>query len=292
MSEKKLSPLANQKVLDFYKSLPFNYYSDINKQIESVKNGKHNLSSNYPLEKALNNSKSIIDVGCGAGWLSNSISYLYNDKEVTGIDFNPVAVERAKEVAKKLNLKTKFYVEDLFNFKPSQKFDLVVSIGVLMCTNDCMAAIRSLIRNMLKSEGSIYIGLYHTHGRKPFLNYFKNLQKKGYSEEQLLEEYVKIHSNLKDDIHIKSWFRDQVLHPHETLHTLEEIIPIFESEGMRVNFTSINKYNEIAYDKDGYDKDQINEIFKKEKKMKEISEQALVDKRYYPGFFTFSAIPK
>ena len=32
MSEKKLSPLANQKVLDFYKSLPFNYYSDINKQ--------------------------------------------------------------------------------------------------------------------------------------------------------------------------------------------------------------------------------------------------------------------
>ena len=168
MSEKKLSPLANQKVLDFYKSLPFNYYSDINKQIESVKNGKHNLSANYPLEKALNYSKTVIDVGCGAGWLSNSISYLYKDKEVTGVDFNSVAVERAKEAAQKLNLKTKFYVEDLFNFKPTIKFDLVVSIGVLMCTNDCMEAIRSVIRNMLKPGGTIYIGLYHTHGRKPF----------------------------------------------------------------------------------------------------------------------------
>ena len=58
------------------------------------------------------------------------------------------------------------------------------------------------------------------------------------------------------------------------------------------NSTSINKYQEISYDKNGYDKLQINEIFKQEKRMKEISEQALVDKRYYPGFSTFSAIPK
>ena len=78
MIEKKLSHLANKKVLDFYKSLPFNYYSDITKQIESVKNGQSNISANAPLEIAIKKSKTIVDVGCGAGWLSNSISYLYN----------------------------------------------------------------------------------------------------------------------------------------------------------------------------------------------------------------------
>ena len=83
----------------------------------------------------------------------------------------------------------------------------------------------------VETRGTIYIGLYHTHGRKPFKLFLKNLQNQGYSEERLLEEYAKIHTNLKDDIHIKSWFRDQVLHPHETLHTLEEIIPILDSEG-------------------------------------------------------------
>tara|TARA_B100001123_G_scaffold184448_1_gene211060 strand:- start:562 stop:1449 length:888 start_codon:yes stop_codon:yes gene_type:complete len=293
MIEKKLSHLANKKVLDFYKSLPFNYYSDITKQIESVKNGQSNISANAPLEIAIKKSKTIVDVGCGAGWLSNSISYLYKDREVTGVDFNSVAVDRAKEVAKKLNLKTRFQVEDLFNYKPKNRFDLVVSIGVLMCTNDCMEAIRSLIKNMLKPGGTIYIGLYHTHGRKPFLEYFRKLQAKGYSEDKLLDEYTKLHSSLKDKVHIKSWFRDQVLHPHETLHTLKEILPVLDSEGMKLISTSINKFEPIKYEiGTGYDQSQIKEIFTQEEKMKDISEQALKDKRYYPGFFTFAAESK
>ena len=84
-----------------------------------------------------------------------------------------------------MNLNTQFHVEDLFNFKPSSRFDLVLSIGVLMCTNDCMEAIRAVIKNMLSEKGTIYIGLYHEHGRKPFLNHFKELQKKGYSNKHI-----------------------------------------------------------------------------------------------------------
>ena len=95
-----------------------------------------------------------------------------------------------------------------------------------------MKAIKSVIQNCLTEKGKIYIGLYHLHGRKPFLNYFKNLQSKGYSNDELLKEYSKIHTSLKDKTHLESWFRDQVLHPHETLHTMEEIMPILESENM------------------------------------------------------------
>ena len=71
MSETKLSKFANKEVLDFYRSLPFNYYSDINQQIDSVKNGMTNIAANGPLDEKIKNSKRIIDIGCGAGWLSN-----------------------------------------------------------------------------------------------------------------------------------------------------------------------------------------------------------------------------
>ena len=40
MNKINLSEYANQDVLNFYKELPFNYYSSLEKQIESVKNGK------------------------------------------------------------------------------------------------------------------------------------------------------------------------------------------------------------------------------------------------------------
>jgi len=290
MSETKLSKFANKEVLDFYRSLPFNYYSDINQQIDSVKNGMTNIAANGPLDEKIKNSKRIIDIGCGAGWLSNSISHLYKGKEVTGVDFNSVAVNRAAEVAKAMSLSTEFHVDDLFNFKPSKRFDFLISIGVLMCTNDCLKAIKSVIQNCLTEKGKIYIGLYHLHGRKPFLDYFKNLQSKGYSNDDLLLEYSKIHTSLKDRTHLESWFRDQVLHPHETLHTMEEIMPILESENMILTSTSINRFEKIKYDRSkGYDKTQLLSIFEKEKNMKEASEKALIEKRYYPGFFTFFA---
>lgn len=289
MNSENYSKFANLKVLDFYKELPFNYYSDPQKQMDSVKNGKANIKANGPLEKEIIKANTILDVGCGPGWLSNSISYLYKDKKVTALDFNPVAVERASEVAKNMNLDTNFIVDDLFNFKPSDKFDLVMSIGVLMCTNDCLEAIRSLIRNTLKPGGSLYIGLYHKYGRPPFLNHFKKLSDEGKSENELLEEYSQIHSEIKDKTHIKSWFRDQVLHPHETLHTIEEMIPLLDAEGLKMTHTSVNRFEPINFKNDNYDEDQLRNIFDLEKKMENDSKKALDDRRYYPGFFTFLA---
>ena len=46
MSSENYSKFANLKVLDFYKELPFNYYSDPQKQMDSVKNGKANIKAN------------------------------------------------------------------------------------------------------------------------------------------------------------------------------------------------------------------------------------------------------
>jgi len=211
--------------------------------------------------------------------MANSIALNYSCS-VLGIDFNPVAVERAQQVATKLNLHTKFLVEDLFLFTPITKYDLVLSIGVLHHTKSCHEGIRCLIQNCLSEAGSLYIGLYHKFGRAPFLRYFKNLMKKGLSEKDLFQKYAKLHSSLRDKTHLQSWFRDQVLHPYESQHTLKEIFELMDSTGMEIISTSINKFQPIRSRKD---------LLNRDEEMEEIGETALKQKRYFPGFFTFLA---
>ena len=88
---------ANPSVLEFYKELPFNYSESVEQQAESVRVRDSVLA--YPvLADLLKPKTNVVEVGCGAGWLSNSIAYHYGSN-VTAIDFNPVAVERAQAVA-------------------------------------------------------------------------------------------------------------------------------------------------------------------------------------------------
>jgi len=221
----------------------------------------------------------VLDVGCGAGWFANSIKYYYKS-DVTGIDFNPVAISRAEEVARLLKIDTNFILIDLFKYSPEDLYDLVTSLGVLHHTNDAMEGLRYLCRNCLKSGGYIFIGLYHKYGRRPFLQYFEKLKKQGCSEDTLLERYKEIHSNLSDNYHLYSWFRDQVLNPHETLHTLQEVTEVLRDENMKLISTSINRFDSF---------DSLDELFEKEKSLELEGEKALKSRRYYPGFFVFLA---
>lgn len=293
MKNKILSNFANEKVLKFYGELPFNFYESIKGQSIEIKNSEKNLKIYGPLIKAIKESDSIIDVGCGPGYLTNMISYSFSKKNVLGLDFNPVAIERAAEVSKYLKLNSDFIEYDIFKFNPKEKFDLAISIGVLHHTNDCLEGIKSIIQNIIKNTGRIYIGLYNKIGRKPFLDYFDKLKKEGKNENEMFLKYSELHHNLKDKTHLKSWFRDQVLHPLETQHTLKEVIDFLNTLNFKITYTSINKYKKINYDKiNGYNKKQLEDLFLDEKEMENKAKKALIEKRYYPGFFTFLAESK
>ena len=66
---------------------------------------------------------SFLDLGCGIGWFANLLSYNFNHVNVTGIDFNPVAIDFANKVKDELKLKTNFIVKDLFKVKFYNKFE-------------------------------------------------------------------------------------------------------------------------------------------------------------------------
>jgi 2-polyprenyl-3-methyl-5-hydroxy-6-metoxy-1,4-benzoquinol methylase len=275
------NPGVAKTVLDFYKTLPFNYYGSIEEQVKSVLQLRLIEELYPPLKGLVAPCKNLLEIGCGPGWMTNSTANNYK-KRVLGVDFNPHAIERAKAVANELKLKSEFRCDDLFKFSENKRaedecFDLIISLGVLHHTDNCLGAIKAICKNLLGKDGYFFVGLYHEYGRKPFLEYFENLKEENLTEDELLQKYRELH-NLKDETLLRSWFRDQVLHPHETLHTIEEIIGLLPELGCRLVSTSVNKFADIEDPQD---------LVKEEKTIRQVAEQRLIEKKYFPGFFVF-----
>jgi len=79
-------------------------------------------------------------------------------------------------------------------------------------------------------------------GGVPFSTIFKQLKARGASDTEMLAAYRRLHSSISDETQLRSWFRDQVLHPLESQHTLRELIPILDEGGFSVRATSINGF--------------------------------------------------
>ena len=99
----------------------------------------------------------------------------------------------------------------------------------------------------------------------------------------MMERYSQLHSAIKDKTHLQSWFRDQVLHPHETQHTLAEVVPILEAHGLKLLSTSINRFESIGND------DDVARVLAMEPDLETIAAARLKENQYFPGFFLFLA---
>jgi carbamoyltransferase len=269
---------SNQDVLRFYQELPFNYSSSAEDEAAVIRK-TNAIAAAYPLlTPLLNNSKHVLDVGCGAGWFSNTASYYYKCR-VTGIDFNPKAVTRAREISDSLGTDCIFTAQNLFTYVPAPKFSLVVSLGVLHHTDNCREAVRKVLRDFVNPGGYAFFGLYHKYGRKPFLDHFTERKSKGCSNAELFKEYKRLHP-LVDQTMLESWFRDQVLHPKESQHTLEEMLEVMREERYELVSSSLNNFKKI---------ENIREHLALEPTFEEKGRESLKKGKYFPGFFLFLA---
>jgi SAM-dependent methyltransferase len=263
----------------FYAELPFNFHGSVESSVAAVLADP--VRATYPDLHTLLVSGRVrraLELGCGAGWLANTLAR-HHGVEVTAVDFAPNALERARAVATQLGttLRLQFVEADLFGFDDRREYDLVLSLGVLHHTGDTERALRHTA-SFVAPGGHLYVGLYHAPARRVFLDALQGVAARA-GEEAAFELFKALdHAHRHDETLLRSWFRDQVLHPHETQHTLREVVPWLDAAGLTLTSTSINRFGPV---------DDLAALFDLEETYSERARRALdVERRYFPGFFT------
>lgn len=103
-------------------------------------------------------SHSILDLGCGRGFYTNSLGHLPWVKRIVGLDVNAKYLELAAET--KPNSKVKYIHQDFYGWKPKEKFDVIILSEVLEHVKDDYQALNR-IKHWLQPEGKIIITVPH-----------------------------------------------------------------------------------------------------------------------------------
>jgi 2-polyprenyl-3-methyl-5-hydroxy-6-metoxy-1,4-benzoquinol methylase len=223
-----------QKVQNFYNKTPFPDY-----ELDRF-NSKEDLRvAAYPFSETLDRSipadASIIDVGTGTGQLSAFLSL--RRKNVWGIDFSDSSLNKAKALKEKLKLDSWHLKKvDILNSDEvesiGEKFDYVLCLGVLHHTGHAYQGFKNILK-LLKPKGHIAVGLYNLFGRIPLKarillakTIFKN-------NNRVKDWFIRMQiGDVEDKERARGWWNDQYLHPHETSHTIGEVLRWFRKNGI------------------------------------------------------------
>lgn len=106
--------------------------------------------------KAKKGPLSILDIGCGNGWFTNTLSIISDKNSIIGLDINEYELEQASRVFKAENLE--FVYGDLFQITNEYfgKFNIITLNACVQYFDDFEKLIRQL-KTFLKPSGEIHI---------------------------------------------------------------------------------------------------------------------------------------
>lgn len=180
----------------------------------------------------------ILEVGCGTGQMSNFLSVA--SRTVFGSDMSLPSLSLGQRFKEQNDLRTVHFVQmNLFRpcFKPAS-FDLVICNGVLHHTSDPFLGFQTIAR-LVRPKGYLLVGLYHKYGRT-----ITNVRRVVFRVTG--DRFAFLDPNLRRRTTSapkkRAWFMDQYKHPHESTHTIREVLTWLPKTGL--NFVkSIPKTN-------------------------------------------------
>jgi hypothetical protein len=104
----------------------------------------------------------------------------------------------------------------------------VISNGVLHHTGDARKGFETLL-SKVKPGGLILIGLYNSYGRLPTFWRRRVFERFGPTLYFLDSRLTSARMN---EGRWQAWFRDQYRHPHETRHSIDEVLGWFDDTGV------------------------------------------------------------
>jgi SAM-dependent methyltransferase len=218
---------VTETVKAFYEETPFPNYDDhdsISGLIDKSRRGRYASMLNQTIPY----NSTVLEVGCGTGQLTNFLGI--SCRRVLGADLCLNSLRLAKTFARDHGLSRVGFVQmNLFRpcFKLHQ-FDVVLCNGVLHHTSDPFGGFQQILP-LVKPGGHIIIGLYNTYGRL-MTDLRRLLFNVSGGRATWLDPYLRS-TPLSADKR-RAWYADQYRHPHESKHTIGEVVEWFDRCGV------------------------------------------------------------
>ncbi len=231
-----------ERVKAFYEETPFPDYAENETRETLASKARRNLFV-HALDAELPPDAIVLEAGCGTGQLTNFLG-LSPGRRVFGGDICRNSLRLANEFRERQGIANAAFLQmNLFRppFRPDS-LDAVISNGVLHHTGDAGTGFTRLLR-VLKPGGVIVIGLYNFYARLVTLARRRAFARFG-ATAYFLDRRVL--PGALNESRRKAWFRDQYQHPHETRHSIDEVLGWFDQNNVEF-LTSIPRADGRAF---------------------------------------------
>lgn len=176
---------------------------------------------------------SVIDVGCGTGQLACLLAI--KERRILGVDYSEHSLALANRLKRRLALgRVEFRRENLLAWDlPEESFDFVFCNGVLHHTSDPEGGFRNLVR-IAKPGGFVVVGLYNRYGRlvlhlrRRVVRLLSRVDP-GAKDRAIAKQLVELDDDAEKR---RTWYADQYEHPHESVHSVGEVLDWFRATGL------------------------------------------------------------
>jgi carbamoyltransferase len=219
---------VTEMVKAFYERTPFPNY-DEHDSLRSLMDKARKGAYAAALDRAIPHNATVLEVGCGTGQLSNFLGI--GCRRVVGTDICLNSLRLAEEFRKKHELwRVRFVQMNLFRpcFMPGQ-FDVVLCNGVLHHTADPRGGFERLVP-LVKPGGYIVVGLYNRCGRL-----MTDLRRQAFRMTGGRARWIDpiLRKMPIGEEKRRAWFADQYRNPHESKHTMGEVLAWFDDTGVQ-----------------------------------------------------------
>lgn len=200
-----------EQIKDFYSSLQFPGTYQIEDLQFYIEHGIHNTYLKE-IERVIRPGMQILDVGCGAGLVSNLFAITNPCCQITAIDFSK-SIEYAQKFSDDNNISNVNWVrQDFLEFESDIQYDVIICCGVLHHIPEHSKALAK-IKQLLKPKGKLLLALYNPFGK-------------------VLKKLINI--NYHSDI----LYKDQELNPFELSFTCNAVKEMCSEHNLTFNSVS------------------------------------------------------